>query len=264
MRFEMLSRSLGLLAGLGLLLGAPGCGDDDDGDSSSSSSGYPPGDGGDDGGDDGDDDGGDGDGGAAPTCDEPATGTHNGTIRLEGNAPDTSVLDGIGEVTGAIFVDGTDLSNLDALVCVHTIGNGLSIFDNDNLTSINGLSSLTSLSGDLTIAENDSLTTLGNPSGITSVDNLSINQNASLTNISGLGGLETVNQSLTIRYNDSLTSVTGLGSLTQVVTRFNVVHNPQLPCNNIAQLGDQLSPPPEEAIWCDGNLDCDTHPACGG
>jgi hypothetical protein len=253
----MLSRSLGLLAGLCLLLGAPGCAKDDDGDGGASSSGYP-GDGGDDG------DGGGDDGGAAPTCDEPAEGTHDGTIKFEGNAPDTSVIEGIGTVTGAVFVDGTDLSNLDFLACVHTIGNGLNIFDNDNLTSINGLVSLTSLSGDLTIAENDGLTTLGGPSGITSVDNLSVNQNSSLENISGLGGLETINQTLTIRYNDSLTSVSGLSSLTRVVTRFNVVHNPQLPCGNIASLGDQLDPPPEEAIWCDGNKDCENHPACGG
>ena len=103
---------------------------------------------------------------------------------------------------------------------------------------------------------------MGGPAQVTTVTSLTISDNLSLANLDGLGGLQTVSDNLTIRYNDALTSVTGLSSLTQVVNKFNVVHNPILPCGNVALLGDQLNPPPAEAVWCDGNLDCHLLEAC--
>jgi hypothetical protein len=184
-------------------------------------------------------------------------------LRIEGDDPDISVADGITEITGALFVDDTNLTNLDFLICLTTVGNGVNIFDNDSLTDLDGLGGLTSLAGTLTIAENDALTRLGAPSQVATVDSLTINNNESLENLAGLGGVETVNENLTVRYNNSLTSVTGLSSLTTVVTKFNVVHNPILPCGNVAALGDQLtSAPTEGAVWCDGNLDCHLIEAC--
>jgi hypothetical protein len=83
-----------------------------------------------------------------------------------------------------------------------------------------------------------------------------------LLNLDGLGGLQAITENLSIRYNDGLSRITDMSNLTQVVQAFNVVSNPNLPCGDIASLGDQLTSTPAQFSWCEGNKDCDKHPAC--
>lgn len=256
--------------GDGAMDGVPDDGADDGMDGTSPGDGSDGGDGGDGTGDGGDGTGGDdgGDGGGGPVeCPTPATGEHDGHVQLQGDNPDTSVLDGVRKITGELIIDSTNLTNLDFLACVEEVGGGINIFDNNSLVDLGGLAGITTItdfSAELTIAENDSLVTIAGFGKLGSVGSLSINNNASLQNVDGPSALEAINQNLTIRYNDSLTNLNGLSNLKAVGSKFNVVGNPMLPCGNIAKLGDQLQQLPQDAIWCEGNLNCEAIPACQG
>lgn len=247
---ESSSRPLTLACLLGAALALGACGDDGGGD-----------DGGGDGvGDDGGDDGGSTD---AAGCDTPATMEHNGHLVFEGAGPDTSIADGIRKITGELIIDGTDLADLDFLACLEEVGGKINVFKNNSLGSIGGLSGITDVAnGEVIISENDNLTTIAGLSELASIGSLSINNNPSLQNVNGFSSLARIEQNLTIRYNDALTSLDGFSALTFVGNKFNVVGNSSLPCGNIAKLGDNLSPPPMEALWCDGNQGCDQIPAC--
>ncbi len=85
-----------------------------------------------------------------------------------------------------------------------------------NITNLNGLSSLTSIGGRLTIISNSALTTLSGLENLGAVGSLWISTNASLANLAGLNGLNSVPGFVTIDHNPLLTNLSGLDGVTSI------------------------------------------------
>ena len=117
------------------------------------------------------------------------------------------------EIDGGGF--SYEVTNVDGLSGLTSIGGDLIIWTHRNLMNVNGFSALTSVGGRIVIHEASALTNVDGLSGITSVDKVQIDQNRALTNLDGLSSLTSANE-IYIGYNDSLTNIDGLSSLTSV------------------------------------------------
>jgi hypothetical protein len=113
------------------------------------------------------------------------------------------------------------------------------------ITNLNGLSLVTSIGSDLTIYMNEALTNLTGLEGLAFVGgDLTINGNLYMTNLTGLDNLTSIGGSLIIYWNDSLTSLTGLENLTSVGGGLVIEDLPGLTSlmglNNLTSIGGEL------------------------
>ena len=116
-----------------------------------------------------------------------------------------------------LYIEETDISNLDGLSEITEIVSSLYIRNNSTLSSVEGLSALTSVGRNLWIQDNMRLTNLDGFSSLTSVVGLlAIFENNALTNINGLSAVTDAGGSLVIRDNALLADVDGLSALTSV------------------------------------------------
>lgn len=116
-----------------------------------------------------------------------------------------------------LYIEGSDITNLDGLSALAEVGSSLNITNNDVLIDTNGLSSLTSVGRNILIQNNASLTNLDGFSALTSVnEDLLIYLNGALVNIDGLSGLTYIGASLVILENVELTSIDGLSALSSI------------------------------------------------
>ena len=141
-------------------------------------------------------------------------------------------------VAGSLTVEGTSLSDLQALQQLVAVGWTLDIRDNESLESLTGLESLVRATK-LILFYNDQLASLeglaglrslssaqlyGNPAladlrgleGIKSVSNMEIVNNGGLTSLHGLDQLELAHSYISIRSNANLGSFDGLNALISV------------------------------------------------
>lgn len=181
--------------------------------------------------------------GTGVSCDDDQ-GIFDDSIRID-DASDLERLVGYTEVTGRVEIIGADITSLEGLNSLETIGLDLIIQDCPNLTDITALSNLTSIGEDLflqrnhaltslaglenlvtvgeylTIQSHDSLTTLAALSNLTDLgqrnglleNGVGITFNAALTDLEGLGGVEALD-SLVLEGNSALTSLNGLALTT--------------------------------------------------
>lgn len=113
--------------------------------------------------------------------------------------------------TGNIFFGNNNLSNVDSLSSLVSVGGGLNL-SNNPLTDINSLSGLTTVGGTFSLHETD-ITNVDGLSALTSVSgNLTIND-TNITNVNGLSSLNDVGE-LRLHANPSLSDLTGLSNLT--------------------------------------------------
>ena len=91
---------------------------------------------------------------------------------------------GCDSISRYLLISGTDITNLDGLANITSVGGDLDIQNNATLTNLDGLANLTSVEG-LSIYNNDALTNLdGLASSLTSAGGyLTIYDNANLTNL---------------------------------------------------------------------------------
>jgi hypothetical protein len=141
------------------------------------------------------------------------------------------------EIVGNVTIGGdnpSNISNLNGLIVLTSIGGTLHIDNNQSLTSITGLDSLNAVGGNLNIGL--SFWGVGNPvlnsllglSHLTSVaGTLNVALNPSLHSLVGLESLATIG-CLSINQNDSLVSLMGLVNLTTVATPIDIRDNPSL------------------------------------
>ena len=116
-----------------------------------------------------------------------------------------------------LYIEGADITNLDGLSALITIGSSLYIENNDVLTRVDGLSSLTSMGRNFWIQNNSQLANLDGLSALTSVGKtLAILYNEALGNVNGLSGVTSVGGTLGILENPVLTNLDGLSALTSV------------------------------------------------
>ena len=118
-------------------------------------------------------------------------------------------------VRGDVNISGSDITNLNGLGGITSVGGDLWIHINSALTNLDGLAGITgAVGGDLTISSNSALTNLAGLAGITSVGgDLNIVNNPALTNLAGLAGITSVGGNLQIDNNAVLDNFCGLYSL---------------------------------------------------
>ena len=139
---------------------------------------------------------------------------------------------GCTEIEGYVIIYGNDITNLNGLNVLTSIG-GNFIIGNDNypyngnplLTILAGLDNLASIGGNLKIQCNPALTSLAGLENLTDIEgDLSIgspsrgweNDNLSLSSLSGLDNVTTIGGNLVFFRNLLLTSLIGLGNLTAI------------------------------------------------
>ena len=138
------------------------------------------------------------------------------------------------EIEGDVEIKGDDITNLNGLSVVTSIGGSLLIGKNafmgnfganPALTSLTGLEGLTSIGGSLFINANSSLTSLSGLDNVTSIggdffigirDGFGGGSNPVLTSLTGLEGLTSIGGLMEIYNNDSLTSLTELDNVTSI------------------------------------------------
>ena len=135
------------------------------------------------------------------------------------------------EITGSLTIgDNTgiisDITNLDVLSSLETLGNYLAIYNNDQLESLNGLSGITSIGGDLLVGMNDLFTEIDGLSNITTIGGaLEIYSNDLLQNIQGISNVTSLGGGAIIRRNEALISLEGFPDLTEINGNITIQEN---------------------------------------
>jgi len=135
------------------------------------------------------------------------------------------------EITGSLTIgDNTgiisDITNLDALSSLETLGNYLAIYNNDQLENLNGLSGITSIGGDLLVGMNDLFTNLDGLGSVISIGGaLEIYSNDLLQNIQGISNVTSLGGGAIIRRNEALISLEGFPDLTEINGNITIQEN---------------------------------------
>lgn len=116
---------------------------------------------------------------------------------------------GCTEIEGEVTIEGWNITNLNGLNLLTSIGGYLKVRYNSSLTSLTGLDNLTSIGGGLQIGDYD----YGNPA---------------LTSLSGLDNLISIGGNMFIGYNPELTDLTGLESVTSLQGDLTITGNNSL------------------------------------
>jgi len=140
---------------------------------------------------------------------------------------------GCSEIEGSVTIYGDDISNLDELTLLTSIGHYLKIYNTSSLGNLHGLNHVVSIGGDLIIEENDLLNNLSGLIGLVHIDeSLIIKENQSLTSLFGLNNLTTIGEDLSIGIgsyswtgNPLLKNLSGLQSLTSIGNTLRVMWN---------------------------------------
>ncbi len=144
-------------------------------------------------------------------------------------------------INGTFSINSNNITNLDGLSNILSIGGNLSISSygagNSGLNDITGLANLSTIGGSLLIIYNDSLTNLAGldnlstiGDGITIIDNNNFNDLSALSNLSSIGG------TLEIMLNYSLTNIGGLNSLSSIGGSLRIWDNGNLESINFHNL----------------------------
>lgn len=187
------------------------------------------------------------------------------------------------DITGDVEIRGADITNLNGLNVIATIGGYLKIHDNFSLTTLKGLDSLTSVGGYLWIADHPSLTSLeglenlntvlafvyvGNNTVLTDLEGLNnltyagvldISFNPVLTGLSGLEELSKIESYLSVSDNAELQDFTGLKNLDSIGGMLYIANNNKLKnftgLNNVIFIGGDIDIPLNSALTSFSGLD---------
>ena len=172
-------------------------------------------------------------------CPEGITFTTQAQIdNFQTNYPDCT------EIEGGVNIEGSNITNLNGLSVLTSIGTDLWIVDTSSLTSLNGLNNLVSIGGTLFIGHNHVLTSLSGLESLTSIgSHFTIYDNA-LINLNGLDNLTSIGGFFEIICNYALTSLDGLEDLTSIGGYFSIYDNSALTnissLENLINVGDYL------------------------
>jgi len=141
-----------------------------------------------------------------------------GNTKIQGsditNLNGLSVLTSIGGDLSIIFLDISSLTGLDNLT---SVGGNLDIVGNDVLTNLTGLNNLTFIGMRTLIFYNSALTSLFGMGNVTSIGGyLWIEGTSSLINLQGMEGLTSIGEGLCLNNNSELQSLSGLENVTSI------------------------------------------------
>ncbi|MFO7525297.1 MAG: hypothetical protein R6W68_07570, partial [Ignavibacteriaceae bacterium] len=188
----------------------------------------------------------------------------NLTLRTQSEIDDFNYSSVTGNLRITEMTSG-NITNLNGLSELTTIGGDLSITQNRQLTTLNGLNNLTSIggdldiggdvynivalsnlnsiSGDLGISHNRALTNLNGLEGITSVLTFSLHSCSELTSIQALSNLSSV-ENISINGSSNLSDFSGLEGITSVSGYIRISGNSITSLNglnNLSSIGGELS-----------------------
>jgi hypothetical protein len=133
---------------------------------------------------------------------------------------------GCTEIEGDVSISGNEISNLNGLSVLTSIGGHLWIANNFNLTSLSGLENLLSIGGNISIINNNQLPNLIGLENIESIPgNLDISENDNLMFLNGLDYLTNIEGNLTIYDNPDLYCLTGLENLQTIGVNLHISNN---------------------------------------
>ncbi len=180
---------------------------------------------------------------------------------------DLSPLDCIVAVTGDLKVKDCDITDLDGLGNITSIGGSFKIEDNTSLTDLDGLGAIGSIGEELKIKGNTVLSDISGLTVITSVGtSLKIEDNPALTSLNGLQSITgAVSRDLKIKGNTLLTSIEKLSGITSVGNNLEIDGNPDLATLNglqgITSVGNDLKIKNNTTLGSGGESDCISIPA---
>ncbi len=124
---------------------------------------------------------------------------------------------GCSEIEGDVTISGVNITNLNGLSVLTSIGGTLRIAHNDALINLSGLNNLANISGGFLLDTNGALSNL---SALANLDHVRgdarIAGNDNLVNLSGLGHLNSVGGDLQLLKNNNLESLSGFNNLDTV------------------------------------------------
>ncbi|MFC2101983.1 T9SS type A sorting domain-containing protein [Bacteroidota bacterium] len=165
---------------------------------------------------------------------------------------------GCTEIEGDVTIDGNQITNLNGLSVLTSIGGSLTVKYTETLTSLGGLDNVTSIWGWLNIKYNQSLTSLTGLDNVTFIENLEIRSNP-LTSLAGLDNVTSIGGSLYVSGNGALTSLAGLDNVTSIGNRLEIVSNHSLTSltglDNVTSIGGSLEVNNNESLASIAELD---------
>jgi hypothetical protein len=139
---------------------------------------------------------------------------------------------GCTDLAGNVSISSLDITNLEGLSSITSIGGDLSIINTEALTNLSGLDSLSSVGRYLCIYENLSLENFSGLENLVSIGGgLVVGEfrlsagNDALTSISGLEHLSSIGGWVEFYGNNSLTNLSGLSGLTSVAGYILILNN---------------------------------------
>jgi hypothetical protein len=159
---------------------------------------------------------------------------------------DISNLNGLNVLTsigGHLIIElNVYLFNLTGLDNLYAIGGSLHISSNPNLQNLSGLNDLSSIGGWLQIEFNNTLSSLTGLDDLSSLGGLDIHNNHNLTSLTGLNNLSSIGD-LLIEGNSHLTSLAALEKLTSIEYALYICYNSSLSSCEVQGVCDFLSDP---------------------
>ena len=133
------------------------------------------------------------------------------------------------QIEGDVTINGYNITNLNGLNVLTSIGGNLNIECNEILVSMGGLNHITSIGGDLYFIGNLALTSLAGLDNLVDIGgDLLITNNIVLNNLSGLSALTSIGGMLWIDNNNLLNSLAGLNNIVNIGGNLRICANPIL------------------------------------
>jgi len=139
-------------------------------------------------------------------------------------------LDGLSELTSIggnlIISNNPGLTNISGLSNLTSVGEKFYFIKNYALINLDGLSNLDSIGGTFYLFDNRALTNINGLSDLTSIGNdCVIRENSALTNINGLSNLTSIGGDFRVKLNNALLNIDGLTGLTQMIGTLEISQN---------------------------------------
>ncbi len=121
------------------------------------------------------------------------------------------------DIEGDLWIHGNDITNLNGLNDLTSIGGKLRMIYNGSLTNLTGLNNVSFIGGNLEICNNYALSSLSGLDNLSFISSMLLIEHCHfLSDLAGLDNLNTIGGAVKIYHNDSLVSLEGLNGVTSI------------------------------------------------
>lgn len=133
------------------------------------------------------------------------------------------------ELQGNLTISGSNITNLNNLNVITSIGNDLRVENNTQLTKLTGLDSLTYIGGTLKLYMNPTLINITALKQLTHLGfDLNVSSNAGLTLLNAFTNLHHIGHSINISNNSKLLNLDGLKEVDSIGASITIDNNPNI------------------------------------